>query len=108
MGLIIMIILMTIIWIIGFFVKGFCFYQVMLVIPVLMFACRKFGVKISSVHIIVVEVLFLFFSTVFTILFSEINGARYVISLLLRILSCLIAVIDDTLYIYVTEERKVQ
>jgi hypothetical protein len=69
---------------------------------------RKFGVKISSVHIITMEVLFLFFSTVFTILFSELDVTRYVICLLLRIISCAIAVIDDTMYVYVTEERKVK
>ena len=108
MGLMILIGLQVILWIIGFFVKGVCLYQVLLIIPVAMFSFRKFGVKISSVHIVVVEILFLFFSTVFTILFSEIEMPNYVISILLRALSCLIAIIDDTAYVYVTEERKIK
>lgn len=103
-----MIIAQIILWIAGFFVKGFCLYQLVLIVPVVLFAIRKFGIKIDCSHIIVCEVLFLFFSTIFTILFSEINTARYVISLLLRVASILIAVLDDTMYIYVTEERKVK
>ena len=103
-----MIIAQIILWIAGFFVKGFCLYQLVLIVPVVLFAIRKFGIKIGCSHIIVCEVLFLFFSTIFTILFSEINTARYVISLLLRVASILIAVLDDTMYIYVTEERKVK
>lgn len=107
-GLIVMIILQLIIWIAGFFVKGFTLYQCLLIIPVVMFAVRKFGLKVSSVHIVVVEVIFLFFSTIFTVLFGHFDKVPYVISILLRILSCTIAIIDDTLYIYVTEERKIK
>lgn len=101
-----LIIIQFILWIAGFFVRGVSLYQVLLIIPVLMFAVRKFGTKIGCQHIIAVEVLFLFFSTVMTLLFSQIIVTRYVISLLIRVVSCLIAVIDDTAYIYVTEERK--
>lgn len=104
-----MIILQVVLWIAGFFVKqGVTLYQLMLIVPVVMFAIRKFGVKISSVHIVVVEILFLFFSTVFTLLFGEIDKTRYIICLLIRVISCLIAIIDDTMFIYVTEERKVK
>jgi hypothetical protein len=71
-----------------------------------MFAVRKFGTKIGCQHIIAVEALFLFFSTVMTLLFGHMIVIRYVISLLIRVVSCLIAVVDDTAYIYVTEERK--
>lgn len=108
MGLNTMIILQVILWIIGFFVKGVSLYQIMLFIPVMLFMFRKFGVKIHCSHIIVCEVLFLFFSTVFTLLFSEIQTARYIINILLRVISCLIAVLDDVMYVYVIEERKVK
>ena len=103
-----MIILQVILWIIGFFVKGLCLYQVMLIVPVSMFAVRKFGLKISSIHIVVVEILFLFFSTVFTLLFGEFITSRYILSIILRVISCIIAIIDDTVYVYVTEERKIK
>ena len=103
-----MIIFQFIIWIAGFFVKGFTLYQCVLIIPVVLFAVRKFGLRVSSVHIVVIEVIFLFFSTIFTILFGHIDKIPYIVSILLRILSCTIAIIDDTLYIYVTEERKVK
>lgn len=103
-----MIILQVILWLLGFLVKGFTLYQISLIVPVMMFSFRKFGLKISSIHIVVVEILFLFFSTVFTILFSKINALRYIIGILLRVISCIIAIIDDTLYVYVTEERKVK
>lgn len=108
MSLLFMIIAQVVLWIAGFFVKGFSLYQVCLIVPVVLFAIRKFGIKIGCSHIIVCEVLFLFFSTIFTMLFSEIDTVRYVLSLVLRIISILIAVIDDTMYIYVTEERKVK
>ena len=106
MGLMLLIIIQFILWILGFFVRGISLYQVLLIIPVIMFAVRKFGTKIGCQHIIVVEALFLFFSTVMTLLFGHIVMIRYILSLLLRVVSCLIAVVDDTAYIYVTEERK--
>ena len=106
MNLLILIGIQVVLWIIGFFVKGFCLYQLALIIPVTMFAVRKFGVKIGSLHICVAEILFLFFSTVMTVLFSSIDWTSYLWGLVLRVLSCLIAILDDTFYIYVTEERK--
>lgn len=102
-----MIIFQVIIWFIGLFVKGVSLYQIFLIIPVLLFSFRKFGVKIGCGTIITMEILFLFFSTVFTILFSEIQTVKYIISLVLRVISCLIVVLDDVLYVYVTEERKI-
>ena len=107
MGLKGMIIFQVIIWIIGLFVKGISLYQILLIIPIVLFSFRKFGLKIGCGTIITMEILFLFFSTVFTILFSEVNIIKYMISLILRVISCLIVVLDDVLYVYVTEERKV-
>lgn len=103
-----MIVVQFILWIIGFLVKGFSLYQVMCLIPIICFSIRKFGVKISCGSILTMEILFLFFSTVSTLLFSEIQAAKYIISLILRILSILVIVLDDTMYVYVTEERKVK
>lgn len=103
-----MIIVQVILYILGFFIKGFSLYQLLLFIPVLLFSFRKFGVKIGCGTIITMEILFLFFSTVFTILFSEINVVKYVLSLILRVISVLVVILDDVLYVYVTEERKVK
>lgn len=108
MGLTIMIAIQVLLWFAGFFVKGMSLYQILLIVPVSMFSFRKFGVKISSIHIVVVEILFLFFSTVMTLLFSSIDTPRYIINLLFRVISVIIAIIDDTLYVYVTEERKIK
>lgn len=108
MGLGVMIIVQVILWFIGFFIKGISLYQIMCLVPVICFSFRKFGVKISCGAIITMEILFLFFSTVFTLLFSQIQVAKYILSLILRIISILIVVLDDTMYVYVTEERKVK
>lgn len=105
----VMIIIEFVLWLLGFFIRGkLTLYQVLLIIPVIMFALRKVGIKISAVNIIITEALFLFFSTVFTILFSSIDKVPYIICIVVRLLSIVIPIIDDTLYVYVTEERKMR
>lgn len=105
----IMILIQFVLWVAGFFIRGkLTLYQLMLIIPVMMFALRKVGIKISAVNIIITEILFLFFSTVFTILFSSIDKVQYFICVGVRVLSIIIPIIDDTLYVYVTEERKIR
>lgn len=104
-----MIIIQFVLWLAGFFIRGkLTLYQMLLIIPVVMFALRKVGIKISAVNIIITEILFLFFSTVFTILFSSIDKTPYIICIIVRIISLIIPVIDDWLYVYVTEERKIR
>ena len=105
----IMIIMQFILWLAGFFIRGkLTLYQILLIIPVSMFALRKVGIKISAVNIIITEILFLFFSTVFTILFSSIDKVPYIICIVVRLISIVIPIIDDTMFVYVTEERKLR
>lgn len=105
----VMIIAQFILWIAGFFVRGhITLYQVLLIVPVAMFALRKVGIKISATNIVVTELLFLFFSTVFTILFGSIDKVPYFICLGLRVISATIAIIDDVTGVYVTVERKIR
>lgn len=105
----IMVIIEFVLWLAGFFVRGkLTLYQLMLIIPVIMFALRKVGIKISAVNIAITEILFLFFSTIFTILFGHIEKTTYIICIVIRVISVIIPIIDDTLYVYVTEERKMR
>lgn len=105
----VMIVIEFVLWLIGFFIRGkLTLYQVLLIVPVVMFALRKVGIKISAVTIVVTEILFLFFSTVFTILFSSIDKGPYIACIVVRVISIIIPIIDDTLYVYVTEERKIR
>lgn len=105
----IMIIIQVLLWLAGFFIRGkLTLYQLLLIVPVIMFALRKVGIKISAVNIIITEILFLFFSTIFTILFSSIDKVPYFICIGVRVVSIIIPIIDDTLYVYVTEERKIR
>lgn len=104
-----MIIMEFVLWLAGFFIRGkLTLYQVLLIIPVVMFAIRKVGIKISAANIAITEILFLFFSTVFTILFSHIDKGPYFTCMIVRIISVAIAIIDDVFYVYVTEERKMR
>ena len=102
----VLIITQFVLWIIGFFIRGFTLYQLCLVTVPICFSLRKFGIKVSYGSLIAIEILLLFFSTIFTLMFSEIDVTRYILSLIVRIISIIIAIVDDTMYIYVTEERK--
>lgn len=102
----VLIIVEIVLWIAEFFVNGFTFYNIMLIIPVLMFAGRKFGIYVKYGNIIAAELLLLFFSVMWRLLFAKFNLVRFIICVLIRAISVLIAVYDDTVYIYVNEERK--
>lgn len=105
----VMIIIDFVLWIAGFFVRGkLTLYQLLLIIPVCMFALRKVGVKVSAVNIVVTEILFLFFSTVFTVLFSHIDKPIYITCIVIRVISLAMPIIDDIFFVYVTEERKLR
>ena len=101
-----LIILVFAFWIGGFFVNGLTLYNCMLLIPVIMFSIRKFGIHVKLGTICLVEILLLFFSTTWRLLFTDVVAWRYWVGLALRVLSILVAVYDDTVYVYVTEERK--
>lgn len=103
-----MILLQIVIWFIQWFINGTSLYHGLLLIPIFMFYVRKFGVKVGCGSVITTEILLIFFSTVFTILFSQIDTVKYIITIILRVISCLIIVLDDVLYVYVTEERKIK
>lgn len=102
----VLIIIVVICWIAEFFVNGFTFYNVMLVVPVLMFAGRKFDIHIKYANIITAECLLLFFSVMWRLIFGKFDLVRFIICVLIRAISCIVAIYDDTTYVYVKEERK--
>jgi hypothetical protein len=93
-------------WILGFVVNGFTFYNVMLLIPTIMFSARKFGIHCKLGNILTAEILFLFFSTCWRLLFNGFTLKLFIIGLILRIIFVCIIVYDDSVYVYVQEERK--
>lgn len=95
-------------WIAGFFVNKFTLYQVMIVIPTVMFSVRKVGIHLKPSSIITAEIMFLFFSTVWKLLFHKFVLWRFLLSILLRVIFICIVMYDDTVFIYKQEERKKQ
>ena len=102
----VLIIVSAVLWIAEFFVQGFCLYNVLLIIPVLMFAGRKFGIYVKYGNIIAAELLLLFFSVMWRLLFNHFSLVRFIICVVIRAISVLIAVYDDMTFVYVNEERK--
>jgi hypothetical protein len=93
-------------WILGFFINGFTLYNVMLLIPTLMFSARKVGIHIKFGNIVAAEVLLLFFSLMWRCLFHKFHIVRFLLSILVRAVFLIICIYDDTVYVYVNEERK--
>lgn len=105
----VLIIFQWLLWVGGFFAQGgITLYQVLLIIVPIMFMLRKYGIGVKYGTIIATEVLLAFFHIIFQILFGDIEVARLVVCIILRVICIIICVIDDTLYIYVTEERRKQ
>ena len=102
----VLIIVMVVLWIAEFFVQGFCLYNITLIIPVLMFAVRKFGIYVKYGNAIAAECILLFFSVMWRLLFGHFDLVRFLICVLIRAVSLIIHAYDDTVYIYVNEERK--
>ena len=102
----VLIIVQFVLWIAGFFTNGFCFYNVMLIVPVLMFTGRKFGIYMKYYNIITAECLFLFFSVMWRLLFNHFTLVRFIIGVLIRVISIIICIYDDKTFVYVNEERK--
>lgn len=95
-----------IIWIIGFFIQGFCLYNFMLLIPTIMFAVRKVGIHVKYSNIIATEILLLFFSITWRLLFHKFFIIKLLLCIIVRIIFMCIVIYDDTIYVYVNEERK--
>ena len=93
-------------WFLGFFVNGFTLYQIMIVIPVIMFCLRKFGIHLKQSNIIACEVGFMFASCVWRLIFGKFVLWKFLLTLLLRIIFIIVVIYDDTVYVYKQEERK--
>ena len=93
-------------WILGFFINGFTLYSLSLIIPTIMFSARKFGIHIKFGNIIAAEILLLFFSLVFRLIFHKLSIVKLLLSILVRAVFLIICIYDDTAYVYVSEERK--
>lgn len=93
-------------WLGGFFINGFTLYQILLIVPTIMFSVRKVGIHIKMSNILVPEIMFLFFSIVWRLLFKKFILWKFLVSMVLRIIFICIIVYDDTVYVYKQEERK--
>lgn len=81
-------------------------YTFILIIPTAMFALRKVGIHIKFGNIMACEILFLFFSLVWRLMFHKFVLIKFLLSILVRIVFIGIVIYDDTVYVYVSEERK--
>lgn len=93
-------------YIAGFFINGFSLYTIALIVPTVMFALRKVGIHIKFGNIMACEILFLFFSLVWRLMFHKFVLIKLLLSILVRIVFICVVVYDDTVYVYVSEERK--
>jgi hypothetical protein len=93
-------------WILGFFINGFTLYSVSLIIPTLMFSARKTGIHVKFGNIVATEILLLFFSLVWRCIFGKFNLIRLLLSIVVRAVFLIICIYDDTVFVYVNEERK--
>lgn len=103
-----LIIITLVIWILSMVAKGVCLYSILLIIPTIMFAARKFGWHAKLGAIIGVELFLLFFSVVWTLLFGHMNWIRLLICLILRVVFWGICIYDDITFVYISEERRRQ
>ena len=94
-------------WVAGFFINGFTLYNVLLIIPTVMFALRKFDIHVKLANIVTCEIMFLFFSIAWRLLFHKMVILRLILTLLVRAIFILIVVYDNTAYVYVNEEKKI-
>lgn len=95
-----------ILWIVGFFINGFSLYNFMLLVPTIMFAVRKIGIHVRYSNIVATEILLLFFSITWRLLFHKFFIIKFLLCIIVRIIFLCIVIYDDTVYIYVSEERK--
>lgn len=93
-------------WIIGFLINGICLYNFMLLIPTIMFVVRKVGMHIKYGNIVVAELLILFFSVAWRLLFHNFSVIAFLLCVIVRIIFICVVIYDDTVFVYVSEERK--
>ena len=93
-------------WILGFVINGFTLYNVVLIVPTIMFSVRKIGIHVKFGNIMVVEIMFLFFSFMWRCLFHKFHIIKFLLSILVRAVFIIICIYDDTVFVYVNEERK--
>ncbi len=93
-------------WILGFVVNGFTLYSVITIVPTVMFAIKKFGIFPKMGNIIACEVIFLFFSITWRVLFHKFSIVKLLLTLLLRAIAVGVAYYDSVAYVYTTEEKK--
>lgn len=101
-----LIIVSVICFLVGFFINGFTLYNVALLIPTIMFSVRKVGIHCKLGNILACEILFLFFSIVWRLMFHKFSLLKFILSILVRAVFILVVVYDDTAYVYVSEEKK--
>ncbi len=104
--LITLIIIDVLAWIATFFIKGITLYTLLLVVPTVMFAARKYGIHCKLSSITTIEVLFLIFSTTYQLLFGGVNWVKFALVVLCRIVALSVVIYDSVMYVYVEEEKK--
>ena len=93
-------------WIAGFVVNGITLYAFMLIVPTIMFSIRKVGVHMSMGSIVGIEVFFIIVSTIMKVLFNNFSLIELVLTIIIRAVFLIVVLYDDTVYVYVNEERK--
>ena len=93
-------------WLLGFFVNGVTLYTVLVLVPVVMFSLRKVGIHVQLGTIMTSEILFLFFSTAWKVLFHDFVWSEFLLTVLIRAIFLGIVIYDSVAYVYITEERK--
>lgn len=102
----VLIIIAFLCWIAGFVVNGVTLYAFMLVVPTVMFSIRKVGVHMSMGSIIGIEVFFIIVSTIMKVLFNNFSLVELILTIIIRAVFLIVVLYDDTVYVYVNEERK--
>ena len=101
-----LIIISFISWLAGFIPNGLCLYNIMLLIPTIMFSVRKIGMHVKQSNIFATELLLLFFSFMWRLLFHKLEWLRFIIGIIIRLIFVVIVIYDDATYVYVSEEKK--
>ena len=101
-----LIIISVITWIAGFLVNGICLYNIAVIIPVIMFGVRKVGIHVSQSNIITAEVILIVFSLIWRLIFHKFIIWKFIVTILIRLVFIGVLIYDETMYVYVSEERK--
>lgn len=102
----VLIVIAFVCFIAGFFINGFTLYTVLCIVPTVMFALRKVGIHVRQSNILTCEVMFLIFSLVWRLLFHKFALLKFILSIIVRLVFVGIVVYDDTMFVYISEEKK--